>query len=155
MFPPASFRAREASATVLLEGRVPVRDQPHPRGSARDRTRPDRSRSLARHAPAEATPQLLGRTWSRGSRNRYSTAARAALSPSAQTTHFLAALKRQLTPEEQQQEEVRQPRVQSKSQPPAQRHVEGNVRGSGSERRTGLVRMRPACLDPATRLQFP
>ena len=72
-----------------------------------------------------------------------------------QFVHRYARHSEDLTPEEQQQEEVRQPRVQSKSQPPAQRHVEGNVRGSGSERRTGLVRMRPACLDPATRLQFP
>lgn len=118
-------------------------------------TRPDRPLSRARHSPAEATPQLLGRTRSPGRRNRYSTATGAALSPSSQTTYFLAALKRQLTPEEQQQEEVGQPRAQPKSQPPAQRHVEGNVRGSGLERRTGLVRMRPVCLDPATRLQFP
>lgn len=63
-------------------------------------TRPDGPLSRARYSPAEATPQLLGRTWSPEHRNRYSIAARAALSPSSQTTHFLASLKRQLTPEE-------------------------------------------------------
>lgn len=153
VFSPASFRAREAAATVLLEGHVPVRVQPHPRGSAGDPTRP----------PAEPRPPRSRRGHPSAPRPDLESLAPKPLfhrdpgrSVPIVTDHTLpSGMKRQLTPEDQQQEEVRQPRAQPKSQPPAQRHVEGNVRGSGSERRTGLVRMRPACLDPATRLQFP